>query len=238
MGIPLVVKGEAIGMITFDSYSPGTFGRAHLAFASMLGEQIAQALHNARIFETTHHEARFDTLTGTLTRRALYNEAGKLLSHARRHGESVAVLMFDIDHFKEFNDTYGHSEGDEVLTAIARTCRSSLRPFDIFGRYGGEEFVVLLPRSGEDEAGRAGERLRRNIEKAPLSSTGRRVTISVGTAVWKHSKEADQDTSTQDSSTFDELLRNADKALYEAKHRGRNRLVRYSELPPSPDKVN
>lgn len=225
MGVPLVVKGEAIGMISFDSYSPGTFGRAHLAFASMLGEQLAQALHNAQTFETTHHEATFDTLTGTLTRRALYDEAQKLLSHARRHGESVAMLMFDIDHFKHFNDTYGHSEGDKVLSAMARTCRTSLRPFDIVGRYGGEEFVVLLPRSREKEASRAGERLRRNIEEASLSSTGRTVTISVGTAVW------DEKT----TSSFDQLLQNADKALYEAKHRGRNRLVRYSELPASSD---
>jgi diguanylate cyclase (GGDEF)-like protein/PAS domain S-box-containing protein len=224
MGVPLIAKGEAIGMVTFDNYTPGTFTDSHRMFASMLAEQIAQALHNARTFEHIHREATFDPLTGVLTRRALYGEARKLLSHARRHGEPAAVLMIDLDHFKQFNDTYGHAEGDEALTVIARTAGSGLRPFDLFGRYGGEEFAVVLPRSGENEAILVGERLRRSVENTPIGAAGRTVTISLGSAMFDAEEE---------EADFDEILRRADKALYEAKHRGRNLLVCYSDLEES-----
>jgi diguanylate cyclase (GGDEF)-like protein/PAS domain S-box-containing protein len=224
MGIPLVIRGEAIGMVTFDCYSPEMFTATHRIFASMLGEHIAQALHNAQTFEHTHRQATRDPLTGALTRRALYAEGETLISETHRKGESVAVLMIDIDHFKNFNDTYGHAEGDEALTVLARTCRTRLRPHDLFGRYGGEEFVVILPRSSERAAAGAGERLRRGILDTPIGETGEHITISIGITVYDR-KAAQK--------SFDDLLREADKALYEAKHRGRNRLISYSQIDSS-----
>jgi diguanylate cyclase (GGDEF)-like protein len=244
MGIPLIARGEAIGMVTFDSYSPDSFTSSHRIFAAMLAEQIAQALHNARIFEHTHREATRDPLTGTLTRRALYSEARNLLKETPRHGGSLALLMFDIDHFKHFNDSYGHAEGDEALRSLTETCRARLRPFDLFGRYGGEEFVVILPRSDEEAAAGAAERLRRSVEETPVGEARRKLTISVGVAVhsWSHTGEprkerppaaedgAAADTTDELQASLDLLIQQADKALYEAKHRGRNQVVRFSEI--------
>ncbi len=155
-----------------------------------------------------------DMLTGLSNRRHLAEQLDKLCHAARRHQESVAVIMFDIDHFKHVNDTYGHAAGDLVLCALARILLAEIRNEDIACRWGGEEFLVILPRSDIDNARAVAERIRLAIAAQPMTVAGRRiaVTISGGCAVWP-------------DESSDELIRTADARLYEAKDAGRNRIV-------------
>lgn len=164
-----------------------------------------------RANQRLEHLARVDALTGCLNHRAFYEQMQLDLARRSRGGEAISLLVLDVDHFKLVNDHHGHPVGDEVLRAIGTALRSSVRPGDVVGRTGGEEFAVLLPDTTSDVAVEIGERLRHAVATAdgPVD-----VTISVGLAVvpprgW----------------TASELMRTADAALYEAKRSGRDRLV-------------
>ena len=160
-----------------------------------------------------------DSLTGLYNQRFFYATLERELDAARRHGHPVSLLMIDLDHFKRFNDTYGHLEGDRVLADCARTVAEQVRTHDLACRYGGEEFVVLLPRASLDEALRVGERIRSRVAALqfnPLLSDGSRVlaqvTVSVGAA--QH----------QPGHGMGELVNRADRAMYLVKSEGRNRV--------------
>ena len=158
-----------------------------------------------------------DALTGANNREHFDSQLRMELSYARRHNTDLALLLFDVDHFKRVNDTYGHPVGDEVLIEIARTVRRLVRNEDVFARYGGEEFALIL--RGIDIAGAraAGERLRSQVEKLTVESDRGpvQVTISVGCASFS---------TTPDAST-EALVKTADRRLYAAKNSGRNRVV-------------
>ena len=150
--------------------------------------------------------ARTDALTGLANRRAVSEHLTRATARARRTGRPVSVLMIDLDRFKETNDRYGHRAGDEVLCAVAGCMRESLRGEDVYGRWGGDEFLVLLPEADEDQAERAAERLRRCAETVDLRDIGLPdgVPMSVGAA-------------TQTITTPEDLVQEADLALYEQK---------------------
>jgi diguanylate cyclase (GGDEF)-like protein len=158
-----------------------------------------------------------DALTGANNREHFDSQLRMEFSYARRHGTDLALLLFDVDHFKRVNDTYGHPVGDEVLVEIARAVRRLVRNEDVFARYGGEEFALIL--RGIDIAGAraAGERLRTQVEKLSVASDRGpvHVTISIGCASLA---------TTSDPST-EALVQTADRRLYAAKHSGRNRVV-------------
>ncbi|GIH94076.1 GGDEF domain-containing protein [Planobispora siamensis] len=159
--------------------------------------------------------ARTDSKTGLLNAAAWQREADTEISRARRNGECLAMLIIDIDHFKRVNDAYGHLLGDQVLIGVAGTLRNQLRDYDVVGRFGGEEFVVLLPRADASEAQRVAERLRVRIARMriPTDGTEITVTVSTGIAIMKvHGND------------LIELLAAADLALYRAKELGRNRV--------------
>jgi diguanylate cyclase (GGDEF)-like protein len=159
--------------------------------------------------------ARTDVKTGLLNATAWQREADAEIARALRHGESVAVLLADVDHFKEINDTHGHLIGDDMLRALASELRQQVRETDIVGRFGGEEFVILLPHTSPTEACGIAERLRRGAAAvAVLTGDGSvRVTISIGVAaLYQHGRD------------LFELLTAADLALYRAKHTGRDRV--------------
>lgn len=162
------------------------------------------------------NQAHVDGLTGLANRRRFMELAE--LEHARavRYGNSLSVLMMDIDHFKAVNDTYGHKSGDLVLQKLAKVCHQAVREFDIIGRLGGEEFAILLPETGGDKALEVAQRLRQAIavSRVPLGPARRvSITASIGVA-----------TLTDRSKKLDSLLNDADKALYEAKRAGRNKV--------------
>lgn len=169
--------------------------------------------------------AMTDPLTGIFNRRAFMANADKECSIAQRHGLPLALLMIDVDHFKKINDHYGHPTGDAVLAQIARILTSRLRKEDTIGRYGGEEFCILLPATEENGAMAIGENLRQAIAAAPLTRGKSPVyaTVSIGITVQPPSSELY-------SPDFAKLLAAADAALYQAKHDGRNRVVLINSL--------
>ncbi|WP_344945598.1 GGDEF domain-containing protein [Sphaerisporangium flaviroseum] len=165
--------------------------------------------------------ARTDAKTGLLNATAWQREADTEIVRARRTGETLALLIVDIDHFKRVNDTYGHLVGDQVLAGVATALRSQLRDYDVVGRFGGEEFVVLLPRADVTEARRVAERLRSRVGRMaiPVDDAMITVTVSAGVAIM-----------TVHGDDLIELLAAADLALYRAKELGRDRIC----LPVAP----
>lgn len=160
---------------------------------------------NARLAALASHDA----LTGLKNRRAFEERMVEELARIRRTGQPVTLLLLDIDHFKSFNDSFGHPRGDVVLRDVARLLSRAIRDTDVAARYGGEEFAIVLPNTGIDGAYEMGERLRLAIEGAPWAE--RSITISVGAATAEHQ-----------GANLAELLEQADRALYRSKQGGRN----------------
>ena len=155
--------------------------------------------------------SRTDPLTGLMNRRRLFERLEEELVRAKRYNEPLSVAMVDIDHFKNVNDSYGHQTGDRVLKAIANQLFTNARDVDSVGRYGGEEFLILMPKTDKTGAVVYAERLRAAIESLPIEGLESYVTVSIG--VTSYSKE-----------TLLELVDKADKNLYLAKDNGRNRV--------------
>lgn len=181
---------------------------------------MAAALKHER--ETLHSLAVHDNLTGLFNRKEFERLMTIELMRASRHNLELAVLMVDIDFFKNVNDQYGHSAGDAVLKNVASRLSDSLRPSDVLARYGGEEFIVMLPQTSLQGAAALGERLCAQVRAAPIVVSSRIqpvITISVGIAMY-----------TADLDNITSLVDAADKALYAAKNTGRNRIYLYQDL--------
>lgn len=164
--------------------------------------------------EALERLAFFDGLTGIANRRFLDRQLEALISGSRRHGRPLAVALVDADRFKRINDSRGHAVGDEVLSEVARRLGARLRTEDHIGRFGGEEFLVLLPDTGADDAAAVAESLRAEVSSRPVVVEGGEVdvTVSMGWAVWE-------------GDTAHALVARADAALYRAKAEGRNRVT-------------
>ncbi len=171
-------------------------------------------------------EALTDILTGLINRRGLEQQLDQLLAHSERVEEVLSLIMFDADRFKTVNDTYGHDIGDVVLTGLAQRAREVMRAQDVVGRFGGEEFMAILPSAGHDAALAAAERLRANVERTPITTaTGAMsVTVSVGVATTLPGSDTERVA----------LVAAADQALYTAKRLGRNRVVHAHGQPTAP----
>jgi len=164
-------------------------------------------------------QAQTDALTGALNRRAIMTELTLQVERARRENSFLSVAMLDIDRFKSINDTYGHASGDEVLVEVVRRISATVRPYDRMGRFGGEEFLLVMPGVNPADSAALADRVRRTVSATPITigSTQAQVTISAGVAVYR-----DQ--------PADVLLTQADDALYEAKRGGRNRVVLHASI--------
>jgi diguanylate cyclase (GGDEF)-like protein len=168
------------------------------------------ARQNERLVEL----AAVDELTGTKNRRRFREDLELLFAQAERLRSPLSLIMLDLDHFKQYNDTFGHPAGDEILRRLGSTLRSTLRSHDVVARYGGEEFVVLLPATGENEAIEVAERLRSAIAKAPWPRRDVTASLGIGT-VGPHTAGASA------------LVEQADRALYHSKQAGRNQVTHY-----------
>jgi diguanylate cyclase (GGDEF)-like protein/PAS domain S-box-containing protein len=177
-------------------------------------EQINLTL--SRAFEREQIASRTDSLTGVFNRRYFFELLGYEFSASKRYERPLSLVMFDVDFLKKINDTYGHQAGDEVLRKAAQVVREELRDSDVLARYGGDEFVILLPSSDEREAFKVLERIHGNIQTARVTAGDKKlgITISAGIASFQPSMEKP-----------DQLVTQADQALYSAKNAGRNRLV-------------
>jgi diguanylate cyclase (GGDEF)-like protein len=175
----------------------------------------------ALLVATHRREAITDALTGLHTRRFFEESLRVEVERARRHGSGFGVLLFDIDHFKRVNDTYGHPGGDRVLVEVARRLRGACRAGDVVARYGGEEFGILLPGARQGDMARIAEHVRHAVAGTPIAVDHRTmlpVTVSGGSATWP-----------LDGAAGGDVVLAADRALYEAKNAGRNRIVGFRE---------
>jgi diguanylate cyclase (GGDEF)-like protein len=177
-------------------------------------QPLALALNNALDHERLQRLAAIDPLTGLYNRRFGMARLHEEFTRAARQKMPLGVLMFDIDHFKKVNDTYGHLIGDRILTKVSMLCRSVLREGDIVMRYGGEEFLAILPAASKEDVTDIGERIRRIVEETQFDVGEQltQITISIGGAAYPDLKIA----------TEDDLVMCADEAMYSAKHSGRN----------------
>lgn len=206
--------GRVVGAILVRASRPYTYTDADRSALELLGATAAIAIDNALLFADARRHATIDELTGVWNRRSFFENAGREFQRSQRTLRPLAILMFDVDHFKAVNDTYGHAAGDQVLRGLAERCRSQLRVIDIMGRYGGEEFAAALPETDIEAAEHIAERLRIIVENTSFVTAQGSIslTISVGVAVYNP----------DDQTTLDAVIDRADRALYLAKRSGRN----------------
>lgn len=222
--VPLMAQGEALGILFLQQPvaplrlhdSDATPADANQGLAVVLAEQIALALGNLKLRETLRNQSIRDPLTSLFNRRYLEESLEREISRARRNGSLVAVLMTDIDHFKRFNDTYGHQAGDAVLRALGEYLNNTTRGQDVVCRYGGEEFALMLSDADQEGALHRAEVLRREVKYLNAEYQGQHlgpISLSVGLALFP-----------DHGSAIGDLLRAADQALYCAKREGRDRV--------------
>ena len=186
----------------------------------ILCHQYALALQRVRLYQEIERTAITDGLTGLHTRRYTLERLEEEIARSKERQIQLAFLMMDVDHFKNFNDTYGHLTGDQILREVGRLIRGNIREIDIAGRFGGEEFCVLLPDTDLDGARYAAERIRHSVEGTQIQAYDNtvRVTISVGIAIYP-----------KDAKKGEELVDKSDWTLYKAKKQGRNRVCAFNE---------
>jgi diguanylate cyclase (GGDEF)-like protein len=221
IAVPLIGRDRVLGALLLYSVSPSAFSERELAYFTAIGKQLSIALDNATLHRRATELSYHDPLTGLFNRRYLEEALETEVRRAGRYALPLSLNMLDIDHFKGFNDTFGHTRGDEVLRAVSQRLREQTRNADIVTRYGGEEFVVILPMTTKPHARLVAEKLRAAIAAAVIADAGpegARITISVGVSTFP-----------EDSSTATGLLQAADAALYAAKDRGRNRVEAFNE---------
>jgi diguanylate cyclase (GGDEF)-like protein len=226
LGIPLVYEGRAIGLFALDSAQPDFYTDQHVRLASNVAEHIAMAIAHAWQHTMVKEEARTDKLTGIGNRYGLETKGQEIFGKAAKDDEPLGTLMIDIDHFKTVNDSFGHAYGDQALRAIAAEIQKNLRIKDYPVRFGGEEFVILLPDTSTREALVVAERLRGKISRIDMDGTHKCPTVSIGVF---SGVPGPQD-------LMHEFIRRADLALYEAKEAGRNRCRVWSPKPEYFDK--
>ena len=196
------------------------FDEEHMQLAFTVAEHLGLALANLNLQEKLREQAVRDALTGLYNRRYLEETMPQEIMRAKRHNQPLSVLMLDMDHFKLFNDNFGHDAGDFVLKSLATLLTESLRSEDTACRIGGEEMAVLLPNTEALAAGVVAKRLCEEVRKLALSFRGQslgNLTLSIGVA------------SNADAGSSEDMLKQADMALYEAKEKGRNQF-RYADV--------
>ncbi|MFA7269390.1 MAG: diguanylate cyclase [Sterolibacterium sp.] len=211
--------------ILFPSYQYTAFaGVIALSLTLFMIIMAMQALRHLRLVADTHrklsNEAATDALTGVANRRSLLRFAGNEVLRAQRYGRPLSLLMLDLDRFKEVNDHYGHQWGDEVLKQTAAVIQSLLRGADLLGRYGGEEFTVIMPETAEAEAATVAERIREKIGQISLDTGNGEIAVRVSIGV---ASLLPEETEVQS------LINRADAALYSAKREGRDRVVSFAD---------
>ncbi len=217
--IPIVSQERAMGVILV-----GPSAR-QLPHAREIGRTIALlasvAITSARVFHQERMLAKTDGLTGLLNKTNVFQRLQDLMYGESASLPRVSVFLLDIDHFKHYNDTNGHLDGDELLKRMGALLRENSRENEVVGRYGGEEFLIVMPGSSKQTALKVAERIRGLVESTPFENAASqpegKITISGGVASWPG-----------DGEDVDSLLRNADAALYEAKRAGRNRVLAFS----------
>jgi diguanylate cyclase (GGDEF)-like protein/PAS domain S-box-containing protein len=214
LAVPMRRQDSSLfGMVSVQSYRKNAYTQQDLEMLELLAAQAAGALDNTRLFAELQRQAIMDELTGLYNRRHFFEVARLEFERSRRYRRTLGIIMLDIDHFKEVNDQYGHLVGDQVLRVVAERCRQNVRSIDLVGRYGGEEFVLLVPETDAEGVRQLAERLRVAVSDTPIYAREImvRITASIGVA-----------SSSADCPDLDHLISQADQALFPAKYTGCN----------------
>jgi diguanylate cyclase (GGDEF)-like protein len=239
MILPLIVNGETMGVVEFERRQWGAFNIADRNRIQGLITLVAMGLANIRQHQDVMQLAATDGLTGMYNKRHIMTLLQDEMRRGERYSRPLAVLMMDIDYFKNYNDTYGHVQGDTLLAQMSMIIQESIRSTDRAGRYGGEEFIIVMPETDKEAAFSTAERIRQRIEMTPFpgkpkapdtlpaslsdcfpetAETWVRKTISIGVSCFP-----------RDAHDLTSLVALADDALYQAKRAGRNRVIAASE---------
>jgi len=213
---------ELFGVVRMAGESEARYEELEQRMLQLQRENLDLIVKNRMLSEVSSRDA----LTGLYNRWFVLEKIDSEMNRALRHGSPMSLLMLDIDHFKRINDTWGHSAGDQVLQAIGKLLRESCRVYDVPGRYGGEEFCIVLPETKPGNTGIVAERIRSRLESTtlPCGETSIRVTASIGIAGLDVPES-------NDLLSPSVLIDRADRALYSAKNRGRNRVEMWDHAP-------
>jgi diguanylate cyclase (GGDEF)-like protein len=217
---PLVIADKLVGVVELIGQEQDPFFDENDDLFETFAEHLALALHSAGLYEQAELSASHDALTGIPNHRTMQQFLHLRLQESERNKQQFAVVMIDVDHFRNFNEEEGHDAGDHVLRLVAQTLQGCVRPYDLAARYGGEEFTLLLPNTDAAGALSIAERARASVEQIVFVTAGgqdRPITISAGCSVFP-----------QAASDGQGLLKAADEALYDAKRGGRNQVVLFS----------
>lgn len=211
--VPLITKSHKFGLVLIEHKYADAFDKENVRLLDVIGQQVGIAIENAELYQKMQEMATIDGLTEVYNRLYFQERLQKEFIAAKEGNYDLSLAIFDIDHFKRFNDTYGHLFGDKVLKSMAQMTRNSLRSSDVLARFGGEEFIILFPRASLHEAYEKVEFLRSRIAQSTIKDNlvETSVTVSFGIACFP-----------VNCSSETELIRKADDALYEAKNCGRN----------------
>ena len=232
ISVPLIAKDKIVGVLSVQAVQPDAFESHHLRLLSSIASQAALALENARLHATVHEQAQRDSLTGAFNHGTFIEKLNRAIETARAENSTVALVMLDVDKFKTYNDTYGHLVGNDVLRSVVTSIQGHVKSTDVVGRWGGEEFAILLPNVSRAQARLVTERIRqtvahnvmRDMHNRPIPSP----TVSQGIAMYA-----------DDAVHVEELIGKADTALYRAKDLGRNHIVEWisiSQAEPEPER--
>lgn len=215
--VPMMAQGEALGILHLTASQPEEITANQRVLAETVAEHIALAIANLKLRETLKNQSIRDPLTGLFNRRYMEESLTRELHRAERNQQTLSVIMLDVDHFKRLNDTFGHEAGDLVLQSLGQFLRSMMRSSDIACRYGGEEFMLLLPEADLEVSRQRAEQIRTGIKQIHLEYRRQPlegITLSLGLASFPHH-----------GNTGEAVIRAADAALYQAKHQGRDRVM-------------
>jgi diguanylate cyclase (GGDEF)-like protein len=216
VAVPLKVMRRAAGFVKLESDKPGAFGAEDVRTIDLLATMASLSLENIQFYENVHEQATHDALTQLFSHKAFQNRLKEELLRAGRSQSPLSFILCDIDHFKRYNDQYGHQAGDQLLKTVAGILTSFARPVDFAARYGGEEFCLILPNFVRSEAVDLANRLRLRVASEAFVFKGERTsaTMSLGVSSFP-----------QDATTPSQIVRVADERLYRAKEGGRNQVV-------------
>ncbi|QXE91009.1 sensor domain-containing diguanylate cyclase [Geomonas subterranea] len=221
--VPLIFQERIVGILYLDDFAPRQFDREKMNLLSILASFAAMAIHNATLHKRTTLLAITDSLTGLHNHRYFKQYFRQEMARAKRYHKPFSIIMMDVDDFKSYNDTYGHATGDRLLELMGEVILQTIRGVDVAFRYGGEEFIVLLPETRLEQAILAAERLRDAVQSGTanrlVEGTNRGVTVSIGVA--SYPENADK---------MDELFNIVDSLLYLAKRCGKNKVYHQESL--------
>lgn len=214
--VPIEVRHQPYGFLKLYGAEPNQFSNDDMRTVDLFATLASLTLENIQLYSEAHNLAAHDSLTQLVTQRVFRTRLKDELLRAGRSQTPLALIMSDIDHFKRYNDSYGHQAGDELLRTVARVLSKHTRPVDVVARYGGEEFAIILPNTLQDRAVDLAERIRDAVAAEPFVFQGQRTSVTMSFGVASFPKDATSQT---------QLVRTADERLYASKRGGRNQVT-------------